>query len=81
MVYTKFYIGEAHLEALQVRYFVVQKEREYGVALEQLSGDLVACDYEYFTEEQSEAIKVASLMQKGMVTLTSMTEILDDYIQ
>lgn len=81
MVYTKIYVGEAYLDALQMKYFVIQKEREYGIALEQASGDLIACDYEYFTEKQSEAIKVASLMKEGMVTLTSMTEILDDYIQ
>lgn len=80
MVYNKFCIGEVQSDALHVRYFVIQKERNYGVALEQLSGDLMQCDYEYFTEEQSEATKVAKLMQEGFVTLTSMTEILDDYI-
>lgn len=80
MVYNKFCIGEAQNNALHVKYFVVQKERYYGVALEQLSGDLIQCDYEYFTEEQNKAAKVAKLMQEGFVTLTSMTEILDDYI-
>lgn len=80
MVYNKVCIGEVQNDALNVKYFVIQKERYYGVAIEQLSGDLIECDYEYFTEEQTEAMNVAKLMQKGFVTLTSMTEILDNYI-
>ena len=81
MVYTKYYVGETNLSDLEVKYLVIEKERKYGIALEQYSGDLIECDYEYFTEEHNEATKVARFMQEGRVTLTSMTEILDDYIQ
>lgn len=81
MVYTKYYVGKINLSDLEVKYFVIEKEKKYGVALEQYTGDVIECDYEYFTEKHHEATQIAHYMQEGKVTLTSMTEILDDYIQ
>lgn len=81
MSITKVYVGEAAEEALQIQYFVIQRERFFGIGLEQHTDEGIKCAYEYFTEKEEEALHLAKLMQRGTVTLTSMTEILDDYIQ
>ncbi|MDA3731271.1 DUF6514 family protein [Niameybacter massiliensis] len=81
MLFNKVYVGEAVENTLQIQYFVIQRENFYGIGLEEATERGILCDYEYFTEEQEEALEVAKMLQQGSVTLTSMTEILDDYIQ
>ena len=81
MLMNKVYVGKIDEGTLQIQYFVIEKEKFYGIALEEKKNDCIECAYEYFTEEQQEALHLAQKMYQGKVTLTSITEILDDYIQ
>ncbi|MEF9959943.1 MAG: DUF6514 family protein [Niameybacter sp.] len=81
MLINKVYVGEATENSLQIQYFVIQKDKFYGVSLEKRTEKGILCDSEYFTEDLVEALSLAKMMHQGNVTLTSMTEILDDYLQ
>lgn len=81
MMFEKTCIGENNLENLQIKYFVIKKDNLYGIEIEENHVDQLICDYEYFTHKQHEAEELAHKMSTGLVTLTTMIEIIDDYVQ
>lgn len=80
MMFEKTFIGEKNIDNLLIKYYVVKKDNIYGIEIEEESSNQLLCDYEYFTHKQSEAFELATKMNNGLVTLTTMIDILDDYI-
>lgn len=81
MIFEKTYIGENNLEDFRIKYFIIKKDNLYGIEIEENHVDQLICDYEYFTHKQQDAEELAHKMHTGLVTLTTMIEIIDDYIQ
>lgn len=80
MMFEKTFIGEKNINQFLVKYYVVKRDNIYGVEIEEESSDQLLCDYEYFTHNHCEAFDLATKMNDGLVTLTTMVDILDDYI-
>ncbi|MGL4346116.1 MAG: DUF6514 family protein [Cellulosilyticaceae bacterium] len=74
-------LGQNTLENKVIKYYVVQKHEYYGIELEEQTEGQIVCENEYFTETFEKAFHLAKLMKEGMVSLISMAEIIDDYIQ
>lgn len=79
-VYKEF-LGTQGMGDKTIKYYVIQREKSYGIELEEESANQIVCDSEYFTLSYEEAYDLAQKMKNGMVSLISMCEILDDYIQ
>lgn len=74
-------LGAQNMGDKMIKYYVIQREKNYGIELEEERENKIVCDSEYFTRSYTEAQELARKMKDGMVSLISMCEILDDYIQ
>ncbi|MGL4736204.1 MAG: DUF6514 family protein [Cellulosilyticaceae bacterium] len=74
-------LGTQHMGEKMIKYYIIQREKNYGIELEEERENKIVCDSEYFTRSYKEAYDMVQKMKNGMVSLISMCEILDDYIQ
>ena len=76
----KDYVGTQTIEDLSVKYYVIKKDNLFGIEIEENRNNHSLCEYELFTNYHSEALELAQKMQHNIVTLTTMVNILDEYI-
>lgn len=80
MLFEKHLLGEQFLEGLQIKYYTIHKNTYFGVAIEEYQTDSILCHHEYFTDDQGEAYRIGNQMKDGLVTSTTMVNIIDDAI-
>lgn len=81
MIVEKQYIGSAQTERFdRINYYVLKGKDCYGIEIEQIDQGNIFCGIEYFTEDYSLAKEAVDLFCKYTVTITSLPEVLDDFI-
>lgn len=80
MFVKKDFLGSAKVGNDQCSYYLLKKDTAYGIELEQETQSGLMCGIQYFTEDYGEAYQLGMLMKNGQVTLVTMNDIIDDYI-
>ncbi|MGL5676285.1 MAG: DUF6514 family protein [Cellulosilyticaceae bacterium] len=81
MVMEKVFIGEQWIDEMSIRYYSIQKDCFYGVAVEEDHKDTIKCHQTFFTESKNEAQTLGKVIYRGIVTGMTLDEVIDDFVQ
>lgn len=79
MLVEKQYIGKNEINGINRYYYMLKKQDVYGIEIIEEHENKLLSASEYFTSSCESAKRLAKLLYKGCVTLTTFIEILDDY--
>lgn len=80
MVIEKYYIGQNTIGSMQLQYYMLKKQDSYGVEIVENYADKMVSEQTFFCEEEEPAHALAKALQKGQVTICTLTEIVDDFV-
>ncbi len=80
MLMEKQYIGQYQIPNKTIRYYMVKQGTYYGVELVEEQRDKLICMSELITEVAEIALSLAEKLFKNGVTITTLTDIIDDWI-
>ncbi|MHC1747064.1 MAG: DUF6514 family protein [Cellulosilyticaceae bacterium] len=81
MFVEKDFLGSMNVGESKFYYYLLKKDIYYGIELAQETQSGLVCKTHYFTENYDEAYQLVMKMKDGQVTLVTMNDILDDFIQ